>query len=251
MYFQCLIRNWNMETEINYKETMKNFIHIGCLSLLVLMTAVLSSCEKDGYVKYETDYASLRFEYPAAGNDSIVYSFALHPDEEEGIVKIPFKLIGMAASQNRTVGIEIIKDKTTAQEGEDFEIVSNELPADSIVGSLQVKVKKTAKLDNGSLYIALRLCSNENFATAPINGDTYRIVMNNLLVEPTGWPFGEYSRIKHQFVIKVTGIATDYDKWSTSDRIRYTSQLNQALYEYNKEHQGNPLRDENGLPVTF
>ncbi len=230
---------------------MKNFIHTGCLSLFVLMTAIFGGCEKDDYVKYETDYASLIFEYAAAGNDSIVYSFALHPNAEEGMIKIPFKLIGVAISQNRTVGVEIVLDKTTAKEGEDFEIVRRELSADSILDSLQVKVKKTAKLDNGSLYIALRLCGNENFAAAPINGDTYRIVLNNILVKPTGWPFGEYSRIKHQFVIKVIGIATDYDKWSTSDRIRYTSLLNQALYEYNKEHPGNPLRDENGLPITF
>lgn len=230
---------------------MKNFIHIGYISLFLLMTVFWGSCEKDGYVKYETDYASLRFEYTAVGNDSIVYSFALHPDEKEGVVKIPFKLIGMAVSQNRTVGIEIVRDKTTAKEGEDFEIVRRTLSADSIVDSLQIKVKKTAKLDESSLCIVLRLCSNEHFAETPINGDTYRIVMSNILVEPVGWPFGEYSRIKHQFVIKVTGVATDYDKWNTSDRIYYTSMLNQALYEYNKEHPGKPLRDENGLPVTF
>ncbi len=230
---------------------MKDYIYIGSLLLLILATAILSSCEKDSYVKYETDYASLRFEYSAAGNDSIVYSFALHPDTKEGMIKIPFKLIGMAVSQNRTVGVEIVSDKTTAQEGEDFEIESNELLADSIAGFLQIKVKKTTKLDNSSLYIALRLSGNENFAAAPINGDTYRIVMNNILVEPTDWPFGEYSRIKHEFVIKVIGIATDYGKWSTSDRIRYTSQLNQALYEYNKKHPGDPLKDENGLPVAF
>ena len=230
---------------------MKSFIHISCLSLLVLMTAFLGGCEKDDYIKYESDYASLKFEYTAAGNDSIVYSFALHPDEEEGILKIPFKLIGIPVSHNRLIGVEIVQDSTTAKEGEDFEIIRRELAADSIVDSLQIKVKKTAKLDDGSLYIALHLCGNENFVAAPINGDTYKIVMNNVLVEPTGWPFGAYSKIKHQFVIKVTGVGTDYDKWNTSDRIRYTSMLNQALYKYNKEHPGNPLSDEDGFPITF
>ena len=57
--------------------------------------------------------------------------------------------------------------------------------------------------------------------------------------------------MKHQFVIKVTGIATDYNKWNNSDRIYYTGILVKALYEYNKEHPGEPLKDENGLLVTF
>ena len=85
----------------------------------------------------------------------------------------------------------------------------------------------------------------------PVNENTYKIVLTNHLTEPAGWPFGEYSRIKHQFVIQTLGIATDYDKWSTSETIYYTGIMINALYEYNKAHPGEPLTDENGLVVTF
>ena len=180
----------------------KYFIYKYGLLLSVCIALGCSSCQKDDYVQYDAGYASLRFIYEADGNDSIVYSFALHPDKEEDIVEIPFKLIGLPIGEN-------------------------------------------------NLTVAFRLCENENFKAAPINENTFSIVLTNHLSEPTGWPFGDYSRIKHQFVIQVLGIATDYDKWSTSEVIHYTSVMIDALYEYNKAHPGEPLTDENGLVITF
>ena len=193
----------------------KYFIYKYGLLLSVLIALGCSSCQKDDYVQYDAGYASLRFIYEADGNDSIVYSFALHPDKEEDIVEIPFKLIGLPIGEIRQVGLEIVK------------------------------------LEEHNLTVAFRLCENENFKAAPINENTFSIVLTNHLSEPTGWPFGDYSRIKHQFVIQVLGIATDYDKWSTSEVIHYTSVMIDALYEYNKAHPGEPLTDENGLVITF
>ena len=207
----------------------KYFIYKYGLLLSVWIALGCSSCQKDDYVQYDAGYASLRFIYEADGNDSIVYSFALHPDKEEDIVEIPFKLIGLPIGEIRQVGLEIVKEETTARENEHFKIESSELAADSLRGTLKIKVIKTPELEE------------HNFS----------IVLTNHLSEPTGWPFGDYSRIKHQFVIQVLGIATDYDKWSTSEVIHYTSVMIDALYEYNKAHPGEPLTDENGLVITF
>lgn len=230
---------------------MKRFTHISGLLLIVLITILGSSCQKDDYVQYEAGYASLRFIYTANGNDSIIYSFALHPDQEEDIVEIPFKLIGLATAQTREVRVEVVQEETTARENDNFHIEGSVLPADSIRGTLKVRVKKTPDLKDNNLIVTLRLGSNENFMAAPVNENTYRIVLTEQLTQPTSWPFGEYSRIKHQFVIQTLGIATDYDKWSTSETIHYTSMMINALYEYNKAHPGHPLTDENGLVVTF
>lgn len=230
---------------------MKRFTRIYHLLLPALILVLGSSCQKDDYVEYDTGCASLRFIYTAAGNDSIVYSFALHPDRQEDIVEIPFKLIGLATGQAREASVEVVKEETTARENDHFSIETCTLPADSITGNLRVKVRKTAELEDRNLVVTLRLCGNEHFTAAPVNENTYKIVMTNFLAEPTGWPFGEYSRIKHQFVIQTLGIATDYDQWSAGERIHYTSVLTSALYEYNKAHPGTPLTDEYGLVVTF
>ena len=166
-------------------------------------------------------------------------------------MEIHFKLIGQPIGEIRQVGLEIVKEETTARENEHFKIESSELAADSLRGTLKIKVIKPPELEEHNLTVAFRLCEIENFKAAPINENTFSIVLTNHLSEPTGWPFGDYSRIKHQFVIQVLGIATDYDKWSTSEVIHYTSVMIDALYEYNKAHPGEPLTDENGLVITF
>ena len=115
----------------------KHFIYKYGLLLSVLIAIGCGSCQKDNYVQYDAGYASLRFIYTAEGNDSIVYSFALHPDKQEDIVEIPFKLVGLAVGQAREIGVEVVKEETTAQENDHFIIERSELPADSIKGILK------------------------------------------------------------------------------------------------------------------
>ena len=70
----------------------KHFIYKYGLLLSVLIAIGCGSCQKDNYVQYDAGYASFYVLFmPAEGNDSIVYSFALHPDEQEDIVEIPFR----------------------------------------------------------------------------------------------------------------------------------------------------------------
>lgn len=230
---------------------MKRFIHKCSLLCFGVAAIWCSSCSKDGYVKYDADYASLRFIYTAYGNDSIVYSFALYPDKEEGIVEIPFKLVGLASGQARKVKVEVVKEETTAKENDNFVVETSELPADSIKATLKIRVKKTPDLENRNLDVKFRLSSNDYFAAAPVDESMYRIILTNHLTQPKGWPFGDWSRVKHQFVIQILGIAADYDKWSQGERIHYTSIMVDALYQYNKEHPGNFLTDENGLLISF
>lgn len=220
--------------------------------ILLFITAVLiGSCQKNDYLSYDKELAAMRFVYPSTGNDSTVYSFALHPGETEGEVEIGLKLMGLAVSTDREYGVEVVEEESTAKENTHFIIESKVLPSDALTCNMKIKVMKTDDLDTKDLTIKLRLCGNENFSAAPIDAATYRIVLTNQLAEPTGWPFGDYSRVKHEFVIKVTGIATDYDQWDTSELLMWTNKLNEALYEYNKEHPTDPLKDEDGMLITF
>ncbi len=230
---------------------MKRFIHKYSLLCLGVAAIWCSSCSKDGYVQYDADYASLRFIYTARGNDSIVYSFALYPDKEEDIVEIPFKLIGLVSGKTREVKVEVVKEETTAKENDNFVVETSELPADSLKATLKIRVKKTPDLEDRDLNVKFRLGSNDHFAKAPVEENMYRIVLTNRLSEPKGWPFGDYSHVKHQFVIQILGIATDYHKWTLGEKIHYTSIMVDALYKYNKAHPGNFLTDENGLLISF
>lgn len=221
------------------------------LLLACLTSVTLNSCDQNDYLQYDENQAYVGFAYPSYGNDSIVYSFALHPNVEEDIVKVPMKLFGYAASQDREVGVEVIESESTAKEGVDFVIEQKRMEANAYKDSLVVKIKKSAEVETKDLVVKLRLCGNGLFAAAPIDAESFRIILTSKLTEPTGWPFGDYSVIKHKFVIQTIGIATGYEKWSTSDRIRYQGILTQALYEYNKAHPNDPLKDEDGMLITF
>lgn len=221
------------------------------LLLACLTSVTLNSCDQNDYLQYDENQAYVGFAYPSYGNDSIVYSFALHPNVEEDIVKVPMKLFGYASSQDREVGVEVIESESTAKEGVDFVIEQKRMEANAYKDSLIVKIKKSAEVETKDLVVKLRLCGNDLFAAAPIDAETFRIILTSKLTEPTGWPFGDYSVIKHKFVIQIIGIATGYEKWSTSDRIRYQGILTQALYEYNKAHPNDPLKDEDGMLITF
>lgn len=229
---------------------MKQNLYQICLAALAV-PALLGSCKQDNYLQYDESLASVGFVYTSYGNDSTVYSFALHPEAEEGLVKVPLKLIGFASDQDREVGVEVVEEESTAQANTNYVIERGSIRANAYTDSLVVRVKKTAELDEKDLCVKFRLCGNDKFAAAPINADVFRIVLTNQLAEPTGWPFGDYSVIKHKFVIEVLGIATGYEEWSASDLIRYRSELTQALYEYNKAHPDDPLKDENGMIITF
>lgn len=221
------------------------------LLLACLTSVTLNSCNQNDYLQYDENQAYVGFAYPSYGNDSIVYSFALHPNVEEDIVKVPMKLFGYAASQDREVGVEVIESESTAKEGVDFVIEQKRMEANAYKDSLVVKIKKSAEVETKDLVVKLRLCGNGLFAAAPIDAESFRIILTSKLTEPTGWPFGDYSVIKHKFVIQTIGIATGYEKWSISDSIRYKGILTQALYEYNKAHPNDPLKDEDGMLITF
>ena len=127
----------------------KHFIYKYGLLLSVLIAIGCGSCQKDNYVQYDAGYASLRFIYAAEGNDSIVYSFALHPDKQEDIVEIPFKLVGLAVGQVREIGVEVVKEETTAQEN-DMKIEWILCP---FCGSkTRLKIRDDTVLENFPLY---------------------------------------------------------------------------------------------------
>lgn len=216
-----------------------------CIAVSFIMLGCTSN-----YLEYDHNLSALGFKYQN-GKDSMVYSFTLHSDKEKHVVEIPFHLMGYASQTDRLIGIEVDKEATTAVEGKDFIIEKTILPAGAFSGTLPVIVKNSKDLEQKDLIISLRLRDNENFSSPLINESRFRIILTNQLTKPEKWPFNEYSRVKHEFVIKVTGIGTDYDKWSGQELVYWTGILTKALYEYNKNHPDDLLKDENGLLITF
>lgn len=73
--------------------------------------------------------------------------------------------MGRVSETDRAVKVVMIPEESTATEGEDIEILSAYLPANSIFGNVEVRLKRTEAVDNEMLFARIRLASNENFHT--------------------------------------------------------------------------------------
>lgn len=217
-----------------------------CLTIL----GILSSC-KDDFMEFDKNMSSVRFVYEKGQGDSITYSFALNTNVVDKSIKIPLNIIGTTKSFDRKVNIQINTEETTAKENYNYFLQECIIPAESTSGELIVKLFEKEFVDE--LKIVLFIGSNNDFTNGPINESKIKIILTNNLSKPSDWPgpFGDYSLVKHKFIIEVTGKGSNYNEWTAAQIIYYIGELNKALYEYNKVHPGNPLTDENGLVVTF
>lgn len=224
--------------------------------ILLVTGFIFTSCEKD-YQVYDSDLAAVRLnlENFTDNADSLVFSFALRPGVIEDTVAIPVKILGFTSSVSRSVKMLVDAKKTTAVEGEDFVLEACQIAADSVNGQQRVIVRRKDKLNAKDICIALEIADSPDLTAGPVDERCFRIILSNQLMKPSDWvqQFGEYSRVKHEFVIKVTGQGTDYDSWNRDYILvtYYVQLLNKALAEYNNAHPDDPLVDENGIPVSF
>jgi len=232
---------------------MKKYIYNTALFTVILAFVLNVTACKDEYMFFDKEFASMQFAGSGATTDSVVFSFALRPGVDVEKVNIPLRLIGFTSEQAREVSVGVNQTKTSAKEGVDYSIERCELPAGEINTDLEIIVKRSAELENEDLVLSIFLQENESFAKPPVGSDSFKIVLTNVMTKPSDWKneFGPYSVVKHEFIIMVTNKGTDYYEWSGQLLIYYLGMLNQALYEYNKAHPGEPLTDEFGVLVTF
>lgn len=212
-----------------------------------------TACEKD-YQVYDADLEAVCFNLEQLNNgaDSLVYSFAFTPSVYVDTVDLPLQLLGFSATRDRIVNIIVDEKHSTAQQGGEYELLSARIPANSVNGLLQVKVSKTDRIAHEDVYVTLRITTSEDLVPGPVSQREIRLFISNQLTQPNGWPdqFGDYSRVKHQFCVEVLGKGADYTgDWALLTY--YLNRLNQALYEYNSVHPTAPLRDENGVLISF
>ena len=240
----------SMVTEIKQR-IMKSRLIVS-LILLVFMGSLVS-CEKD-YEVYNADLSAVRFMLDKNRvADSVVYSFALMPGVVEDTVDIPVQILGFTSEQDRQIKVEVVAELTTATEGTHFKVLPCSIPAGEISATQKVVVYKTADLEQKEVCTALRMVDSPDLVVGPANECNYRIILTNRLTKPADWQqyFGDYSEVKHRFIIEVTGQGTDFKAWEWMEVVYQMGLLNRALNEYNNTHPGEPLTDEFGVPVSF
>jgi hypothetical protein len=226
-----------------------------------------------------------------------VYTFAYYPESiQKDTLQIELISVGEVTDYPRTVRFEqVTKEwKYTYDEEEPEKVVDstyvdmefpavagvhyeslgekNELilPANQNVLKLNVIVKREdAGLRKNARKLVLRLLPSDDFQTGEVNKLVKNITISDKLERPTRWKdnsyyyklyLGNWSEVKHRFMIDITGqkwdndflvyIIGNYDTYSLRDY--YLAKIKKALAEYNADPKNNPpLKDENGKEVVF
>lgn len=257
----------------------------------LLLGIGMTSCVDENLQTYE-DVPRVYFKYaetsrPIENEDQITVNLGYdRPLKDDSIIKIPIKLMGRVSKIDRAVKVLLIQEESTVKEGEDIEIMYSYLPANSIYGNVEVKLKRTETVNKETLFARICLASNENFHTdfsetksdngIDRNGLIYNIYFTALAEKPSLWAasysamnlearFGSYSNTKMNVIYEACGVTREYfeidpedndptgkttfnKRFSREISFGMISMVNRYLVKYEKEH-GEPLLDEFGKKV--
>ena len=126
-----------------------------CVYTFLFLGIGMVSCADEDLMTYE-DVPRIYFKYADASSsdfgeneDQITVNMGYdRPLKNDSIIKIPIKLMGRVSETDRAVKVVMIPEESTATEGEDIEILSAYLPANSIFGNVEVRLKRTEAVDN-------------------------------------------------------------------------------------------------------
>ena len=232
------------------------------MKLMILLLAVIgmfTACENDKF--YFQDDARVRIEGPyewAVGTDSLTFSFAAYPSQvQEQGMEMKLYVMGEAASTDRIAKLAIDKILTTANDDQYVFPETVTIPAGKLEAPFIVTLKR-ADLTSGTVSLYFRVVETNDFKVGVIEQNHFCIKWNDTLSKPKNWDtellefFGEYSLVKYRFIIDTIGFGEfSATSMSWSELTNYKIIMKTALDEYNDAHPGEPLKDENGLLVTF
>lgn len=220
---------------------------------------MFTACENDKF--YYQDEARVRIEGPyewAVGTDSLTFSFAVYPSQvQEQDMEMKLYVMGEAAATDRTAKLAIDRTLTTANDDQYVFPETVTIPAGKLEAPFIVTLKR-ADLTSGTVSLYFRVVETNDFKVGVIEQNHFCIKWNDTLSKPKNWDtellefFGEYSLVKYRFIIDTIGFGEfSATSMSWSELTNYKIIMKTALDEYNDAHPGEPLKDENGLLVTF
>lgn len=257
---------------------MRNSIKNTFFAAIVCLIA-FTSCDENEYPVYDESYSALNLWLgtTAAPVDSTTYNYSY--TLEEGSVTFYARVIGTLADYDRTFELEVYDGDTDLADGS-YTLEMYTIPAGEslveckiIFDTSKLKDEEAFTESDGHLY--LRMAENEYFNVGAEEYTNMIIVLKNYIAKPDNWDsatypyraisvyFGDYSKVKYQFMIQTLGLI-DF-KISYSQSATYNEETNTvshnyanylvtkmqiALDEYNASHD-TPLTDETGALVTF
>lgn len=212
--------------------------------VLFQLATVLASCEKE-IMKYkgrEGIYFAVQHGNPLRADNSWPYQPYSDVDfvtigKETVEISIKVAITGPVKNYDRTFGVEVNPDSTTAVLGQHYEAFKQQwtIPAGAIATSIKILVKRTPDLEIESKTLGLRLIASKDFslsfpewdaipsldggATVPeFDASLHSLRINDIMVRPAVWSgsiqpgnresglFGVFTRKKMEFLTENMGL---------------------------------------------
>lgn len=255
---------------------MKKILYINLLFALILGA---SSCSENETPVYDAERASLNIWFGLSNTkqDSVTYNYSYVLDE--GSITFMARVAGVPVDYDRTFTLKAIDGDIAEAEGS-YRIETYTIPA----GTVEVKCPiyfNTSNLKNDDSftrkdgYLHFRIAENPDFEVGAAERQELIVVLKNYLAEPEEWNnyvppylpwanyFGEYSKVKYQFMIQELGImefhvyasaTSPYNESTKEMSVNYAQYLREVLADALDEYEatnGKRLEDEFGRDVEF
>lgn len=244
------------------------------LFALMLLTA-FSACEQD-LPTYSDPQARLNFDYTQYASGVVNYSFVFSKGKTKDTVWIQLNTMGKLSNEDRPFELQQITsgnhDAIPGKHYIGFDDASMKpyltVPAGKNYARVPIVLLKDETLDTATFILNVALKPDANFQVGYFTQASMQITITNELSRPSVWRdfgslmwywFGNWGKVKHQFMIDHTGKNWD-DAYINSisnnqDLMRYyQNKLQKELDALNKQRaaQGlDPLKEADGTLVDF
>ena len=174
--------------------------------IMLFMAAVvlLTACRKAEKVTYHSS-DNIYFDLePFNEQDSILYTFAYHPERLKDTVWVPVSISGNRVNATRIYSVKVVDTATTAVVNKHYEPLKTqyEMPPGYGFVYMPVIVYNTDTLMLKQAYsLSLQMVATSDFDVDFSSLIHARIVFSNKLEKPVWWDMwlgGYYSQVKHQ-----------------------------------------------------
>ncbi len=239
----------------------------------------VSACSENETPTYDPDRASLNIWFGRSTSvlDSTTYNYSY--SLEEGSLTFYARVAGVPVDHDRTFTLEVSGDDLAEAEGS-YRIDTYTIPAGEVEQECKLffdssKLKNADSFTAKDGHLTFKVAENSGFETGVEGRQELYVVLKNYLAEPDEWNnvvppyyswsryFGEYSKVKYQFMIQELGImefhiygsaTSPYNEETKEMSVNYAQYLAEVLTEaldtYEKTH-GKRLVDEFGREVEF
>lgn len=248
--------------------------------IIFLAIVTLASCKKESVNLYD-DIARIQFgqeehllykpEFDLSDtvkNKTFVYDA---PEVTRDTIYFDIYTLGKVSDQDRTFSLkqEEVPGANNAVAGKHY-VGFDDPEAKSLFvikgGTAHLRVPiivlRDASLKDGAVELKIVVAADDNFQPGEPTKIWRRVGISDQLIQPATWInrmvpyFGDYSTVKHQFMIDVTGQKWDEAMFqefmaSISMMNYYRTVVKTALVDYNNQHPQDPLKDEFGDLVVF